>query len=194
MRLPFPLSCLRLPARARLLKSAGMDFESMHPNFKESALKQEMAGEEAEDVAMALARSKAAAVSALYPAAMVLGGDQMLAVDGRWLTKPKNRAGLKRQISDLQGRSHHLHSAAVLMRGGRVTWQGAETAHLTMRALCDEDIEAYVAAAPASVLGCVGGYEIEGLGVTLFEKIEGDMFTIQGLPLLSVLAALREIR
>ena len=178
-------------ARARLLTAAGFTVEVRRPDFEEGPLKRSMLGAAAPDVALALAEGKARSVSS--PGALVLGGDQMLSLEGKWLTKPCDRFGLARQIGELQGRTHELHSAAVLMREGEVLWRGVETARLTMRSLTKAEIDAYVAGVSQSVLGCVGGYEIEGLGVTLFERIEGDLFTIQGLPLLSILKALREL-
>lgn len=138
-----------------------------------------------------MAEAKALAVAARHPGATVLGADQLLACDGVWFDKPADRAGAAATLRRLGGRTHKLISAVVAVRGGAVAWRHAATAQLTMRALDDDAIDAYLDACGAAVLGAVGAYHLEGRGAQLFSRIEGDYFTILGLPLLPVLAFLR---
>jgi septum formation protein len=122
---------------------------------------------------------------------LVLGADQTLALGERRFSKPKNPADARAQLQSLAGRTHALHSAAALAQGGELIFQTVATARLTVRRLSDELIDAYLAAAGEHVQHSVGAYQLEGLGVHLFEKIEGDHFTILGLPLLPLLAHFR---
>ena len=142
-------------------------------------------------VARHLARAKAAAVSRANPDDLVLGADQVLVLDGRLFTKPSDKMQAAAQLDELSGRTHHLHSAFCLMRGGEILADHVAVATLTMRRLGAAFIDRYLDTAGQTIFGCVGAYRLEGLGIHLFEQVEGDHSTILGLPLLPVLAALR---
>jgi septum formation protein len=144
-------------------------------------------------LAQHLAGAKALAVSSANPDRLVLGADQTLACEGRMLHKPETREDAVRQVSYLSGRTHQLHAAMAIARNGRIIASGVSVARLTMRPLSPGFIEAYVDATMPDILSSVGGYQIEGLGAHLFERTEGDHFTILGLPLQEVLKALREL-
>ena len=181
-------------ARARLLEAAGLSFIIEPPGLDEGAMLQAISGEkslEPSDVAEVLARAKAEAVSDLASGAYVIGADQVLELDGRILSKPDSMEAARRQLLDLRGRSHTLHTAVVVATRGATVWAQTETARLTMRKLTPEFIGRYLAAAGEEVLGSVGAYQIESIGIELFEKIDGDYFAILGLPLLSLLDTLR---
>jgi septum formation protein len=183
------------PFRRRMLEAAGLMFRAVGPEVDEAVLKRELAATRppasASEVAAALARAKALAVSARLPSALVLGADQVLAQGGELFDKPGNAAIARLQLQRLRGRQHQLHTAAALARGGEIVWSRTEIATLTMRAFSDAYLDQYLAEAGPAVCSTVGGYEIEGRGIQLFEHIEGDHFTIIGLPLLPLLAELR---
>ncbi|MDP3257036.1 MAG: Maf family protein [Bosea sp. (in: a-proteobacteria)] len=181
--------------RRDMLSAAGIPVETVKPSVDERAVEAPLlaAGEAPARIARALAVAKASAVSALQPDRLVLGADQTLACAGEAFHKPADRAAAARQIAALAGHEHDLHSAFALVRGGEVLAEGHQTARLTMRPLTPAFIESYLDTVGAAVLSSVGGYQIEGLGAQLFERIEGDHFTILGLPLLPVLAALRDL-
>lgn len=181
-------------ARARLLTHAGVSYERDPPAVDEAALKAEArcAGRAADDCAMRLAEAKARAVVPRHPGALVLGADQMLECEGRWLDKPADLADARRQLRALAGRTHELVTAAAVLRDGRVLWRSLERPRLTMRPFGDTFLDAYLAGMGKRVMESVGGYELEGLGVQLMARIEGDYFAILGLPLLPLLAFLRD--
>jgi septum formation protein len=141
---------------------------------------------------MILAEAKATEVSLRQPAALVIGADQTMALDDRLFHKPVDMEGARRHLLTLSGRMHELHSGVVLARAGIAIWRHVDTAHLTMRELSPEFIGRYLSAVGDAALQSVGGYQIEGRGIQLFDTIEGSHFTIVGLPLLPLLAALRE--
>jgi septum formation protein len=149
------------------------------------------AGAGAAAIAQRLALAKAEAVSRTRPGRVVLGADQTLERDGRMFTKPGSLAAARSQLEDLSGRRHSLHSAWALVCDGRKVATGDAEARLSMRVLSPAFLDAYLAHEGSAVLGSVGSYRVEGLGVQLFERIEGDHTTILGLPLLSLLPALR---
>ena len=180
--------------RAGLLEAAGLTFIVEPPGLDEHTMRQAISGEKAfsaQDIAEVLARAKAEAVSELAPAAFVIGADQVLALGGRILTKPDSMEAARGELLDLSGKSHTLHSAVALATQGETVWAHSETSTLVMRELTPEFIGRYLAAAGEEVLSSVGAYQIEGLGIQLFEKIDGDYFSILGLPLLPLLDALR---
>jgi septum formation protein len=181
--------------RRDMLMAASVPVETVKPAVDERAVEVPLlaAGESPARIALALAVAKASAVSAQQPDRLVLGADQTLACAGEAFHKPGDRAAAARQIAALSGRDHELHSAFALVRGGAVLAQGHQTARLTMRPLTPAFIEAYLDTVGDTAFSSVGGYQIEGLGAQLFERIDGDHFTILGLPLLPVLAALRDL-
>jgi septum formation protein len=149
------------------------------------------AGAAAREIGAHLARSKALAVAAHYADHIVLGADQTLALGNRMFTKPANRSEALEQLRALSGQEHALHSAICLMRAGKILFETSETARLSMRSLSEPFLAAYADAAGAALTGSVGAYQVEGLGIHLFERIAGDHSTILGLPLIPLLAFLR---
>jgi septum formation protein len=179
------------PYRRQMLKAAGLSFRVEPAALDETALQRELEREAPPALAEALARAKAQAVSARFPGAVVIGADQVLALDGALLHKPGDVATARAHLTRLRGKTHELHSGVAIARGGRVEWSHVSGARLAMRAFSEAFLEDYLARSGASVCGIVGAYEIEGPGIQLFERIEGDHFTIIGLPLLPLLAHLR---
>lgn len=181
-------------SRSALLEAAGLAFETDPAGIDEDAIRKVLTrdkGAHASDIADVLARAKAETVSERHPGALVIGADQVLAAGDELFEKPRTMEEARRALLALQGKTHQLHTAIALAQEGKVRWGYIETTHLTMRALTPEVIGEYLAAAGESVLQSVGAYQLEALGVHLFEEIEGDYFTILGLPLLPLLAQLR---
>jgi septum formation protein len=181
--------------RRRMLEAAGLDFECVPPEVDEAVLKRKLTSNrplaEPGQVALALARAKANAVSTQFPVPHVVGADQVLAMGGALFDKPPDLAAARRQLQTLRGRTHQLHTAAVLAKAGETVWSRVEVATLVMRDFSDAFLDKYLEQAGPGVCHTVGGYEVEGRGIQLFERIEGDHFTIIGLPLLALLAELR---
>ncbi|MGH6792398.1 MAG: Maf family protein [Methyloceanibacter sp.] len=180
--------------RAQLLEAAGLAFIVEPPGLDESVMRQAVGGERLlspSDVAEVLARAKAEAVSDLARTAYVVGADQVLSFGDVILSKPDSMETARRQLLDLRGKSHKLHTSVALATNGATVWAETQVATLTMRKLSPEFIGRYLAAAGEEVLNSVGAYQIESFGIQLFDKIDGDYFTILGLPLLPLLAALR---
>jgi len=142
-------------------------------------------------IAAFLARAKALLVTKLYPGHLVLGADQTLTLDGKRFAKPANRSAARAQLLGFAGRTHELHSAVALVRDASTLFQHADTARLTMRAFSDRFLDHYFDLVGTAASASVGAYQLEGPGIQLFERIEGDYFTILGLPLLPVLDFLR---
>jgi septum formation protein len=178
-------------SRQRMLKAAGVPFRVYPADLDEPALIAGLADRGAVAIAAALARSKALAVSARNPGALVLGGDSVLAFGSQIISKCRDLPELKVLLQKLSGQSHALISAASLARDGAEIWHHTGVARLTMRPLSEAFLDAYLTEGGESLLSSVGGYHYEGRGAQLFERVEGDAFTILGLPLLPVLAALR---
>ncbi len=181
-------------ARQMLLTNAGINFETVPAEIDERAVQQASGLSAPGEIAALLAREKARFVSALKPGRYVVGADQTLALGMRLFSKPAGRAQAAGQLRLLAGNSHELHSGVAVARDGRILFEQVVVARMTMRRLTEAEIEAYLEEAGAAVTSSVGAYQLEGLGVHLFEKIEGDHFTVLGLPLLPLLAFLRSAR
>jgi septum formation protein len=180
--------------RARLLEAAGLAFIVEPPGLDESVMRQAVSGAQSlapHDVAEVLARAKAEAVSDFAPKAYVIGADQVLAFGDCIISKPETMEAARRQLLDLSGKTHTLHTAVAVATNGETIWAETTMATLTMRKLSPEFIGRYLAAAGEEVLSSVGAYQIESLGVELFDKIDGDYFSILGLPLVPLLDTLR---
>jgi septum formation protein len=180
--------------RAKMLRDAGVAIETAIPAIDEAELKVSLKqeGAPAARVAETLAELKSQRVSPRFPGRLVLGSDQMLECDGRWLDKPETREAAREQLKGLRGKTHSLITSAVLVRDGTRIWHVTDRAELRMRNFSDDFLDWYLDQAGESVLHSVGAYQLEGLGAHLFDRITGDFFTILGLPLLPVLAILRE--
>ncbi|MBY6127348.1 Maf family protein [Qipengyuania aquimaris] len=176
-------------SRKAMLEAAGVPFEARGADVDERGLEAEMEGAEPAEIAQALAAAKAAAVEA---DGVVLGSDSLVEVDGRRFDKPASRQQAAEHLRFFSGKVMTLHSAAALAKDGQIVWVGSDFARLRVRELSEEFIEAYLDAEWPEVAYCVGVFRIEGPGVQLFESIMGDQFTVLGMPLLQVLAALRE--
>jgi septum formation protein len=181
-------------ARQALLANAGIAFEAVAAEIHERTVQQSSGLTAPGDIAALLAREKALSVSMRLSGKFVIGADQTLALGGRLFSKPTGRAQAAEQLRALAGHSHELHSAVAVARDGKILFEGASIARMTMRRLAEAEIEAYLDEAGEAVTSSVGAYQLEGLGVHLFERIEGDHFTILGLPLLQLLAFLRSQR
>jgi septum formation protein len=181
-------------ARQTLLANAGIEFVAVAAGIDERAVQQASSLSAPGDIAAHLAREKALSVSMRRPNNFVIGADQTLAFGTRLFTKPDSRAQAAEQLRMLAGHSHELHSAVAVARDGKILFESADIARMTMRRLGEAEIEAYLNEAGAAVTSSVGAYQLEGPGVHLFERVEGDHFTILGLPLLALLAFLRSER
>lgn len=181
-------------ARAAMLRAAGLSFAVEPAQVDEGEVKRAMRAEDPDGgaTARALAALKARRVSARRPGAYVVGADQLLVCEGEWFDKPVDMADARAQLRRLRGRRHALVTAVSVARDRAEIWGTVASARLTMRAFSDVFLDEYLARAGAGILRCVGGYEAEGLGAQLFADIEGDWFSILGLPLLPLLAFLRE--
>jgi septum formation protein len=178
--------------RARLLAAAGVSFRAVDSGVDEAAAKAALSGLDPRSMALALAEAKAAAVSARSPEALVIGADQTLDVDGALFDKAETLAGARARLLMLRGREHQLHAGLAVARDGRIVWREIAGATLAMRDFGETFLDGYLARNGRAALSSVGAYELEGEGVQLFERIEGDYFTILGLPLMGLLAFLRE--
>jgi septum formation protein len=183
------------PFRRKMLEAAGLLFEVIPAHVDEAALKQQLAAVSLRPgpgaVAEALARVKAEAVGSNHPGALIIGADQVLALGEELFDKPSDVSVARAQLEQLRGKTHTLHSAAALAQDGRIVWTCVDEAKLTMRSFSAQFLDAYLTRHGAAVCRTVGAYEIEGAGIQLFERVEGDHFTIIGLPLIPLLAELR---
>jgi septum formation protein len=182
-------------ARRTLLEAAGLNFDVIPANIDEGKIRDAIVGAtanvEGSDIAGVLAAEKARLVSIEHPNALVVGADQVLTLGGKFFSKAENLAEAREILSMLRGRTHELVSAVALARNGEVHWQTSATAEMTMRSFSDEFLGCYLEKMGERALHIVGCYELEGPGVQLFEDIDGDYFTILGIPLLELLARLR---
>jgi septum formation protein len=181
-------------ARQALLKGAGLAFEAMPADIDEREIQRASGLVTPGAIASLLAAQKALFVSSRQPGRVVVGADQTLALAQRLFSKPAGRAQAAEQLRALAGNSHELHSAVAVARDGRLVFETVSVARMTMRRLTAAEIQAYLDEAGEAVISSVGAYQLEGPGVHLFERIEGDHFTILGLPLLPLLAFLRSER
>ena len=184
----------RSQARQALLANAGIDFEAVPADIDEREIQKASGLSAPGDIAAFLARQKALWVSSRQPDRFVVGADQTLARGARLFSKPAGRAQAAEQLRALAGGSHELHSAVAVARDGQILFEGAAVARMTMRQVGEPEITAYLDEAGEAVTSSVGAYQLEALGVHLFEHIAGDHFTILGLPLLPLLAFLRDAR
>jgi septum formation protein len=181
-------------ARQMLLANAGIRFDAVPADIDERAVQLASGLRAPGEIASLLAREKALDVSRGQPGKYVVGADQTLALETRLFSKPAGRVAAAEQLRDLAGRSHELHSAVAVVRDGKILFEAVAIARMTMRPLSEAEIRSYLDEAGAAVTTSVGAYQLEGLGVHLFERIDGDHFTILGLPLLPLLAFLRSER
>lgn len=182
-------------ARRDMLTRAGIGFDVEPARIDERAIQDALTGGENEvepaDIAELLAEAKARDVSLRNPGALVIGSDQVLNLGPLLLTKPADLAAVRATLKLLRGKTHHLHAGVALARDGDIIWSTVETASLTMRRFSTAFLDTYVTAEGSDLCACVGAFELEGRGLQLFEQIDGDFFTILGMPLLPLLAALR---
>ena len=181
----------RSAARRAMLEGAAVPFIVQVADVDEDAIKIRLADHDAAELAVELARAKALAVSRRDADAWVLGADQTLAFDGGLVSKAKSLEAARERLSSMRGRPHQLHSGAALARNGQVVWSGVDTATLTMRDFSDAFLDAYLTTEGEGLLACAGSYRLEGMGAQLFDRVEGDYFTVLGLPFWPVLAELR---
>ena len=186
-----PILASQSRARQMLLANAGLPFEAVPAAIDERAIQQQSGLLEPGKIAALLAQEKARFVSAKMPDRYVIGADQTLALGQRLFSKPAGRVPAAQQLRDLAGNTHELHSAVAVAHGGEILFSDVSIARMTMRQLSGEEIRTYLDAAGEVVTTSVGAYQLEGHGVHLFERIDGDHFTILGLPLLPLLAFLR---
>lgn len=179
------------PTRQAMLRNAGLEFNAAAPQVDERALVTAHPEWAPGDVALRLAEAKAEDVSRRYPQSVVIGADQVLALGSRVYSKPRDTADCRRQLQELRGQTHLLISAVVCARDGKTTWSYVAEARLTMRDFSDDFLEQYLARIGSDCTSSVGGYKIEGLGLQLFEQVDGDHFTILGLPLIPLMNHLR---
>jgi septum formation protein len=180
--------------RARVLRAAGIEFAVVAARVDEDALKQSMLAQKAAPpaIADALAETKAVRVSASRPGELVLGADQVLVLDGELISKCETLEEARALLMRLRAKQHQLVSALVLAKDGAAIWRRVESASLTMRNFSEDFLDDYLTREGESLLGGVGCYKLEGRGIQLFSRIDGDYFCILGLPLLPLLSALRE--
>lgn len=180
-------------ARKNLLKNAGLTFEAVPAKIDESEMKLSLqaAGATAKDTAIALAELKALKISRDFPGHFIVGADQMLECNGVWFDKPADMSHARAHLSALRGKTHQLQNAVCVAKSGTIIWHYSNSASLEMRKFSDDFLEDYLQNAGEDILSSVGAYQLEGLGAQLFNRVEGDFFSILGLPLLPLIDFLR---
>ena len=178
-------------ARRRLLVQAGVSFTALSPAFDENSLKSQ--SRDATTLAQDLATAKSLSLNSINPNSFIIGADQTLCCDGAILSKPKNLVAARNQLQQLRGKRHTLVSAVSVSKNNQVLFQHCDKATLTMRNFSNTFLDNYLKTEAPAILRCVGSYEIEGPGINLFSHIDGNLFTIQGMPLLPLIAFLREV-
>jgi septum formation protein len=181
----------RSKARQTLLAAVGIPFETRPADIDERALEAAAGSLPPGAIAAFLAREKASAVAKTYPGRLILGADQTLALGAERFAKPADRSAALAQLAALRGKTHELHSAVTFVQDGKVAFEHVDVARLTMRALSDSFLGLYLDAVGSAATESIGAYQIEGLGAQLFERVDGDYFTVLGLPLIAVLNFLR---
>jgi len=179
-------------ARRALMAGVGLTVDLQPADLDEEGVRQANPDLGPADMAVRLAEAKAVAVSRMRPGVLVLGGDQVLDDDGEIVSKADDLVAIAARLRGFRGRTHHLHSGAALARDGAVFWRHVDTAALTVRDFSDAWLATYLETEGTALTDVVGGYRLEGPGAQLFSRIEGDYFTVLGLPLWAVLDALRE--
>ncbi|MGV8998610.1 MAG: Maf family nucleotide pyrophosphatase [Parvibaculaceae bacterium] len=177
--------------RATLLRQAGLTFEVLNSHVDEAAIKAQSDQSDIDALAILLAEAKAKVVSAAHEKALVIGADQILSCNGDRFDKPRDMAEARANLKKFCGQTHRLHSGIVLALGGKIVWRHSDHADLTMRSFSDHFLDQYLTTVGDKVMKSVGCYQLEGPGIQFFEKIDGDYFTILGLPLLALLDELR---
>ncbi|MCB1448028.1 MAG: Maf-like protein [Rhizobiaceae bacterium] len=182
-------------SRKSLMTGAGLAFDTEAADVDERGIETDLAARHASppEIAMALARAKAVAVSRRAPDAHVIGSDQVLSLGDRLLHKPATMAEAGDHIRAMSGRAHHLNCGVAIAHRGETVWSDVSIARMTMRPISESFLARYLAMSGEGILGSVGAYHFEGPGIQLFERIEGDYFTILGLPMLALLAGLRQL-
>ena len=183
------------PFRKALLQAAGIEFETLPADIDERAVEQPVreSGATPDEIATALALAKGRSVSSLRPTDFIIGCDQVMSMDGVLFHKCASLDDARAQLASMRGRTHRLSSGMAIVRNDEVLWSHVSAANMTFRNFSDAFLDGYMDRAGGKVLLSVGAYQYEGLGQQLFEKVEGDYFTIIGLPMLPLLAALRDL-
>lgn len=181
----------RSAARRAMLTAAGVPFTALDAGVDEDAIKIALAGVDPAELALELARAKALAVSRHDPEAWVLGSDQTLDFAGEMISKAADLDEARDRLRSMRGHTHHLNSGAAIARNGAVVWSGVDTARMTMRRFSEDFLDVYLALEGEGLLGSVGCYRLEGMGSQLFDRVDGDYFTVLGMPLWPVLEELR---
>ncbi len=183
------------PFRRLLLENAGLEFSTRPASIDEREIESRLTERNAlpDEVAVELAMAKALDVADHFPGAFIIGSDQTMSLGSRVYHKPVSLDDARNTLRSLSGQTHHLNSGVAIARDGKVIWKTVAKAAMTVRPLSDDFIESYLESVGDAVMSSVGGYQLEGRGIRLFDTIEGDYFTILGLPMLPLLKALREL-